>query len=107
MLIPKFQYVRSKRARDSARDESCTMNSPECNYDKATTVLCHSNESEHGKGKGIKASDIYTFYGCSGCNSWYDNSPAPKSVKLALFWPAWEKTQKRFREKGLMEVVVE
>ena len=84
------------------------MNSPGCNYNPETTVLCHSNQAEHGKGISIKASDVYTFYGCSGCNYWYDSDKSvPKEKKQAYFWPAWGRTQRRFREKGLTEVVVD
>lgn len=106
-MIEKFHYVRSKKARNSARGEDCTMGSPWCNHDPQTTVLCHSNESKHGKGKGIKASDVYTFYGCSGCHKWYDEGPGSKENKQEFFWVAWWRTQRRYREKGIMEVVFE
>lgn len=106
-MIKKFPYIRSKKARDSARGEDCTMNSPLCNYNPETTVLCHSNDSKHGKGTRIKASDQYTFYGCSGCNYWFDSVPADKDVKERYFNKAWERTQQKFRDKGIMEVVSE
>lgn len=101
----KTKYIRSKRARDSARGEECTMNSPDCNYNPETTVLCHSNMERHGKGRGIKASDQWTFYGCSACNYYYDSGKADRDMKERLFWKAWERTQQRFKDKGLMEVV--
>lgn len=32
----------------------------------------HSNFSEHGKGKGIKADDKYTIPLCHTCHQWFD-----------------------------------
>lgn len=63
-----------KKLRDSARDKPCTMNSPWCNGNPATTVWCHSNFSEHGKSVGGKSHDIYGFYGCSDCHFWFDTA---------------------------------
>ena len=34
--------------------------------------IAHSNFSEHGKGKGIKADDSYTVALCRGCHSDFD-----------------------------------
>ena len=107
MSLTKFIYIRSKKARRSARDEECTMNSPNCNYNPETTVLCHSNKQEHGAGWSIKASDEFSFYGCSGCNLWFDSMSAPKGEKERLYQKAWKKTQVLFKEKGLTEVVLE
>ena len=42
--------------RASARGEDCTLRIPMvCNRDRTTTVYCHSNRLEHGKGMGLKA----------------------------------------------------
>jgi len=106
MSLQKYKYVRSKKARRSARDEECTMNSPNCNHDSRTTVLCHSNSQKHGKGTSIKASDEHSFYGCSGCNLWFDSMSAPKEEKERLYQKAHKRTQERFKEKGLIEVVI-
>jgi hypothetical protein len=62
----------SKKLRDSARNKPCTMNTPWCNGNPETTSWCHSNHDEHGKGMGLKAHDIFGFYGCSDCHYWYD-----------------------------------
>ena len=34
--------------------------------------IAHSNFSEHGKGKGIKADDSYTVALCRGCHNDFD-----------------------------------
>lgn len=62
----------SKKLRDSAKGRDCTMVSPWCNGDASSVVWCHSNHSEHGKGIGVKAHDIFGFYGCGACHVWYD-----------------------------------
>ena len=35
--------------------------------------IAHSNFSEHGKGKGIKADDSYTVALCRGCHQKFDS----------------------------------
>lgn len=67
-----------KKLRDSARDRDCTMQSPWCNHDPRTTIWCHSNHDEHGKGMGCKAHDIFGFYGCSACHEYYDTTSRQK-----------------------------
>lgn len=71
-MLSKHKHVRSNAIRKAANRQPCTMNSPVCNYDSSTTVLCHLNESFAGKGFGIKADDLAAFFGCSACHEWYD-----------------------------------
>lgn len=33
---------------------------------------CHSNQAAHGKGKGLKAHDVYTVPGCRSCHNELD-----------------------------------
>ena len=35
--------------------------------------IAHSNFSEHGKGKGVKADDSYTVALCRGCHQKFDS----------------------------------
>ncbi|EPH0069730.1 hypothetical protein PTV76_003189 [Acinetobacter baumannii] len=41
-----------------------------CGYPHSQAA--HSNFSEHGKGKGIKADDKYTIPLCHSCHQWFD-----------------------------------
>lgn len=41
-----------------------------CGYPHSQAA--HSNFSEHGKGKGIKADDKYTIPLCHNCHQWFD-----------------------------------
>lgn len=67
---------RNKKLVDSARDVDCVS----CQNPEA--CWCHSNSYEHGKGRGIKAHDIFGFYGCMRCHDWYDGrrNTIPPSV---------------------------
>lgn len=100
--------IRSAKIRKSARGESCTMYSVNCNRNRDTVVWCHSNLSIHGKGHGLKAHDIFGFYGCSGCHDWYDGrtlmSRGTAAEKRELFFMAHARSLLRLVEKGLVQV---
>lgn len=51
-----------------ARGQACTN----CGTQDDTTVAAHSNLQEHGKGRGLKAHDIYVAYLCHACHRWLD-----------------------------------
>ncbi|WP_052367813.1 nuclease domain-containing protein [Algiphilus aromaticivorans] len=69
-----------------ARGRDCTIRRPGyCNGDPATSVWAHSNFQIHGKGKSLKAHDIFGCIACSGCHHWLDNVPAPREEKLEAF----------------------
>jgi hypothetical protein len=63
--------IRSKKIRDSAKGEECTLKSPgACNYDAETTVLCHF--TLHNGGSAKLNGDLSAGYGCSGCHDAID-----------------------------------
>lgn len=94
--------------RKSAENEECTIRLPlVCNYDTATTVLCHSNELADGKGMGKKAPDEKAAYGCSACHDVVDGrAPRPegltKELVDALFKEAIAQTGRILERKGLL-----
>ena len=99
--------IRSTKLRQSAKGESCTMESPNCNGNPETVVWCHSNFSMHGKGTGIKAHDVFGFYGCAGCHDWYDgrtNNRGAIALKRDLFFAAHSKSLVRLIEKGILKL---
>ena len=76
-----------------ARDRNCTLRIPGvCNGDHDTTVWAHSNLHRHGKGRGLKAHDIFGCFACSACHRWLDQGPASRAEKLAAFRDAHEET---------------
>ena len=91
---------RDKNLLELAKGEKCLLLAVgNCQYhDGSTTVACHSNFLKHGKGRGIKASDTYTVWGCVNCHQWLDQSGAPKAEKLRVFEAAHERQIQAWRD---------
>lgn len=81
-MISKFKYVRSKRLMEMYRTIPCQI----CGADDGTVCGAHSNQSKHGKGRGIKASDIYCASLCHKCHHSLDFGRASREYKER----AWE-----------------
>jgi hypothetical protein len=75
-----------------------------CNQRVDTTVWCHSNESRHGKGKGLKANDCFGAFGCYPCHTWYDQGTASRAEKEAAFRIAFERTLLHLWSHGMIHV---
>jgi hypothetical protein len=103
MNLQKRNYIRSKKILDSAKGEKCTVESPICNDDRTTTVACHSDYMEDGKGKGIKAEDIYIAYGCFNCHQWLTKDVV-NDLKEMYFHRGMKRTWKRLIEKGIIKI---
>lgn len=94
---------RNKKLRESAKHESCvSCGAPD-------TCWCHSDEYYHGQAKGIKAHDIFGFYGCMRCHDWYDgrSNIAPPSAssyenKFKWFREMWERSMIVVCDKGYL-----
>lgn len=55
--------------RKLAKGKPCQIRAPGiCNFDEATTVLCHMS----GGGMGRKTSDLIAAWGCSDCHAAID-----------------------------------
>ena len=83
---------RNPKLLKSAQGQNCTMFGPTCTGGgEARNDVCwrHSNEQKHGKATGIKAHDIFGFYGCANCEDWYSNE-ATKETAAEAFRLAWE-----------------
>lgn len=77
---------------DMAKGMPCLLMSPLCCGDPATTVACHSNLLEHGKGRGYKAHDFWTVWGCERCNFYLDQyGGASFEEKVAVFMVGHER----------------
>ena len=73
--------INSQKLRDSAMGQACTLNiAGVCNYDTATTVLCHLPDESSGLGK--KSDDISACFGCSCCHDSIDG----RNHKNRLEW---------------------
>lgn len=102
----RMKAAKPKRSaiRSSAKGEECTLRFPDiCNYDPATTVLCHRN----GAGMGTKAEDTDAAYGCYACHMVFDGQhPRPaafsRELMLSLFNDAVAQTNRILKRKQLM-----
>lgn len=101
VAVPKFTYVRDERLRDMCRAmpcQRCAWGTPD-----AGVTWAHSNLGRHGKGRSIKASDVYVAAMCARCharldqgNDWDADEKElvwlgawRNTVKLALKWKTW------------------
>jgi len=99
------------KIRQSARGENCTMEGPMCNFNPETTVWCHSDYSEHGRGFGFKTHDIFGYFGCFGCNSWFDEHSKRTGSKFYVepqerrwyYQRAHDRSLVRLLEKGVLK----
>jgi len=91
---------RDKNLLELAKGERCLLMAVDnCLLDDGTTtVACHSNFLEHGKGRGLKASDAYTVWGCHVCHEWLDFGGAPKAEKRRAFDAAHERQVSEWRD---------
>ena len=93
---------RNKKILKSAKGQPCTVHSFWCNGKFETVVAAHSNQSAHGKGKGIKAHDCYVAYACSGCHRWLDESAASRGEKVYAFNAAMHRTWLLLLQNGVL-----
>lgn len=108
MTFFKSKPARSKKLRESARGESCTLMIPGvCDHGTETTVLCHLHDQVSGM--GTKASDLAAVYGCRGCHSVMDGAVRPPewvtpATVASCVLDALIRTHQRMFEKGLIQV---
>jgi len=94
--------IKSKKLRDSARGEQCTLNIVGiCNYDPATTVLSHL-PSEIA---GYKSTDISSAYCCSSCHRIIDDRSKLSPQDYEFYCRRGQvRTLTRMEEKGLITI---
>lgn len=96
--IPKFPYVRSKKLLEACRRIPCQH----CGVRDGTVCAAHSNQSIHGKGRGVKASDIYIASLCFTCHSNLDQGrEGSREYRAGLWNAAHEKTVAMLNKLGL------
>lgn len=98
MRFPKFHYVRSEKLLVACRALACQH----CGQDDGTVVAAHSNEAAHGKGRSIKASDIYVASLCYRCHMALDQgSRMTKEERQTVWLKAHLKTVAQLIKRGL------
>ncbi|MEO4086451.1 hypothetical protein ABH296_12435 [Acinetobacter pittii] len=60
----------------------------------------HSNSSKHGKGRGIKSSDLYTVALCAACHAAFDQFKLGTRQESEALFDGWlEKTNRMLNLK--------
>ena len=80
--VPKFSYVRSKVLMAAYRKIECQH----CGKNDGTVCGAHSNWAIHGKGRSIKASDIYCASLCTECHAELDQGPKWSETERKFIW---------------------
>lgn len=96
MMIPKFNYFRSKKHLQNVANLPCQN----C-YIEGETQAAHSNWAEHGKGRGIKASDEFTAALCQKCHTELDQGAKLNKEQRRMLWQmAYQKTVAQLKGQG-------
>jgi hypothetical protein len=94
--FPKTQYVRSRKLLKAVASLPCMHCGAHGN-----TQAAHSNQSAHGKGRGIKASDIYTAAMCCACHYHIDQGTGySKAERIEIWTTAWRATVRELLRRG-------
>ena len=81
-MIPKTQYIRSAKLMQAYRKIPCQH----CGIDDGTVCGAHSNQAKHGKGRGIKASDIFCASLCHACHMAVDQGRSMSRQERETVW---------------------
>lgn len=96
--VPKHTYVRSKKLLEACREIPCQH----CGIADGTVVAAHSNALANGKGRSIKASDVFVASLCFKCHQEIDQgSYLTKDERVAIWTAAHERTVKELNRLGL------
>jgi hypothetical protein len=82
VTIAKTTYIRSKKLLESVRLLPCQI----CGIEDGTVVAAHSNQAKHGKGRGIKASDVYIAALCHSCHMEIDQGHKLSKDERTRLW---------------------
>mgnify|MGYP006283915161 CR=1 FL=1 len=97
MKFPKFNYFRSKKHLQNVAELPCQN----CGIE-GQTQAAHSNLAEHGKGRGIKASDEFTAALCQKCHTELDQGARLTKEQRRMLWQmAYQRTVSLLKNKGL------
>jgi hypothetical protein len=97
MMIPKFNYYRSKKHLKNVASLPCQI----C-YVEGMTQASHSNQAVHGKGKSLKSSDEFTAAICVEHHYEIDQgSNLTKQQRVDMWNEAYQKTVNRLKSQGL------
>lgn len=82
--VAKFSYVRSQALLEACRAIPCQH----CGREDGTVCAAHSNQGEHGKGKSVKASDVFVASLCFACHGQLDQGREWSQAERVAIWAA-------------------
>lgn len=91
----------SKKLRDSARGQDCTLRLPGCSFDPARTVLCHLPVGM--KGVGVKTPDLFAVFADDCCHAVIDGR-AKGEFDASDLLRALAETQMKWVQMGLITI---
>ena len=93
---PKQQYFRSRKHLMNVAELPCQN----C-YIEGQTQAAHSNWAEHGKARGLKASDEFTAALCQKCHTELDQGARLNKEQRRMLWQmAYQKTVAKLKGQG-------
>jgi hypothetical protein len=93
----------SPKLRASARGQPCTLQiAGTCNHDPETTILAHLPSEVAGR--STKSDDFNACFSCSACHEMLDMHLLPKQSELYYCLRALQRTQKIWRDMGLLVI---
>ena len=106
MLLSKASPIRSKKIREAARGQRCTVRLPGvCCHDSETTVLAHFSYASSGM--GIKPGCISAAFCCHYCHAVVDGRAKAPVQKDDIEWckaRGMAETWQRLAEMGVIEI---
>jgi hypothetical protein len=94
--FPKTQYIRSRKLLQAVASLPCMH----CGA-HGLTQAAHSNASQHGKGRGIKASDVFTAALCTTCHQEIDSGHRlTRHERIDVWTNAWRNTVRALVQQG-------
>ncbi len=101
--IAKFEYVRSRALLDAIKALPCQHCGAAGPSDPA-----HSNQGAHGKGKGVKSSDVFTAALCRHHHNEIDQgSKLSQDERVTLWTNAWRRTVRELVKRGTWPLEIE
>jgi hypothetical protein len=98
VAVPKFEYVRSEPLMRAYGKLPCQH----CGRDDKTICGAHSNWAAHGKGRGVKATDVRCASLCSTCHTELDQGHWwTVQQRKSMWWRAHVKTIARLQAELL------
>ena len=106
MMIPKHQPLRSRKLREAARGQQCTVRLPSvCSGDPDTVVLAHAPAGH--RGMSTKTDDSHAAFACDACHAVLDGrvkARVSREEQLECWLRGINETHAIWRDMGLISI---